>query len=190
MQSQNVQYDTTPDKESTDNWQGFCRAYGRQFNISYAAAICEAGPAWKVYKNTHGLKFKYEKKDALPMAATPTTSLMPPPRRSTVPENLMKEKKKMLHRKEGKRPREEESSEEEEGGEKMEEEGEGDTITEEQNEMYVTPTVTRVPMKVPPPAPKKRRVQKRRENMEGQHFYSPYAPGPPHPHMPPGPPLL
>lgn len=119
------------DMDSTNNWQGFCRAYAKEFNITYAAAISQAGPAWREYKKEKGLKFK---SDLSP--STSSTTALPPSKGDRV-KKLKKQKvsgaayappppgqpltgkdyvlqhhqemKKEANRKEGKRPREEAS---------------------------------------------------------------------------------
>ena len=95
------------DKSGTDNWQGFCRAYARQFKISYAAAICEAGPAWHEYKKVHKLEFKHEKKAKAAHLNNQKQQIFSSQngnREEEEGENQY-ENKKQAHRKEGKRPR-------------------------------------------------------------------------------------
>lgn len=38
----------------TVTWTKFCKIYAQHHKISYAAAVSEAGPAWREYKATHG----------------------------------------------------------------------------------------------------------------------------------------
>lgn len=97
----------TKSNNSTDNWQGFCRAYARQFNISYAASICEAGPAWQDYKKMHGLEFKYEKKAKTPLQQQQSGEgrIFDNAQRSPHTQTSAIELKKQSFRKEGKRLR-------------------------------------------------------------------------------------
>lgn len=101
------------DMNSKDNWPGFCRAYAKEFNITYAAAISQASPAWHAYKKEQGLKFKHEastpasakdyskgdrvKKLKNSKTATPAPSPYP----STGKDYLMNERAKTQHRKGG-----------------------------------------------------------------------------------------
>ncbi len=150
------------DVESTDNWQGFCRAYSREFNISYPAAICEAGPAWAEYKKQHGLHFKYEKKDKTAREQVPLQQ----PRRETTQESLLHHQrtqaKQLAHRKEGKRLRVDEVDD---SSPRIDEEEEDTGAVHP----YV-PVIQRVPASAAPPsAPKKRRRQSKGKTIDDDH---------------------
>ena len=171
--------------ESTDNWHGFCRAYSREFNISYPAAVCEAGPAWFEYKKKHGLSFKYEKKYIETPEPQPQPQPQPALRQAPHPaqEDLLRhrqlEKAKMAHRKGMKRSRGEEEQEEEEEDSDSPCDVVTDPHLECEGEEIVLPqtlptppqrrTVKRVPATQPPP-PKKRKLAKK--NHDHHEFYS------------------
>lgn len=158
----------------SDNWQGFCRAYGKQFNISYAAAICEAGPAWLEYKKMHGYQSKQERKQEQRAASTPVVNDNSI-RRVTPEERLLMQQNQLEARKQGKRLREEE-----------EEEEEGKEDNQPLNPMAgVTRPSPPVGPAVAKPAPKKRRAKKGEDNSIYSH--NPYYGAPPMPPYPPSP---
>jgi hypothetical protein len=161
-----------------DNWQGFCRAYGRQFNISYAAAICEAGPAWLEYKKLHGYQSKQEKKQEQRAVSTPMSDVNSI-RRITPEERLLMQQHQLEARKQGKRPREEEGEEQEESWH----DGVGDQPL---NSMIgVTRPMPPVGPAVAKPAPKKRRSKKQQGEDNAIYYHNPHYGAP---HMQPYPP--
>tara|TARA_R110000782_G_scaffold59186_4_gene123005 strand:- start:7949 stop:8758 length:810 start_codon:yes stop_codon:yes gene_type:complete len=166
----------TNDTETTDSWPGFCRAYARQFSISYAASVCEAGPAWAEYKKKHNLHFKYEKKKPYPTQPQQQQQQQKEyyePRRQTTQEKLLQEKKgeekKQAHRKGSKRQREDGeqvSSGSDSGEEEMAESPPLRTIVERvpRNNIPV-PTQT---------GPKKRKVSQKKKKNIPQEDHSVY----------------
>ena len=187
---------------SKDNWPGFCRAYANEFNITYAAAISQAGPAWKVYKTEKGLKFKYESptphdsnKDYTKgervkklKASRPTPRPVNSPYLSTGKDHLLNERMKLQHRKQGKRARPITAEETAPPEEDI-------LVGTKGKNMKKTPTPSNLSIKTPP-AKKRKRTPKKAKNAVDYSVYSgqptpnyypyPYPP-PPNPYTQWGP---